>query len=469
MQADEYLPTEEQESLPPHDLQVEKSILGAILTDPTLLSDTIVKIKAGAKAFYHLPHQLIYETMLELFDDDISIDAITLRERLAVWGKLDQIGGDAYLGHIQDVLTSTQNLGDWIGILIGKFVIRNVIRFCAETQQGAYAVNGNAEKFLAQFEQDALAIRGSAESVNTFVNIRSTIDSLIEDYNNAATNQTAQGIQTGFADLDRLSGGLMPQELIILAGLRSTGKTTLALNIAYNMAEQGVGVGIVSLETSGKKLIHRLACYSGQISGAELLRGENVDVNAPKVTAAMGKIVSFSQNIFICERGDMSSSELQAVCRRMHQKGARVFVVDYMQLLNCPGKSEYDKITAASKFGKRLAKTLNCPVILISALNRESEKGQKPRKPRMSDFRSSGQIEYDADKAWLLYDPEFRDDFKNEESRNVCLNFAKNKDGPTGEITLTFFPRQFRMTSAARIADEDVQNNPQLQVPYADD
>lgn len=465
MATEDYLPSESESPLPPHDEQVEKSILGSILIDPSLLPEAITKIRPGAKAFYDMRHATIYETMLELFDDDVPIDPVTLRERLKVWGKLDEIGGDSYLGHIQDVVTSTQNAATWINLLLGKFIIRNIIAFCSAISQSAYSVNGASEKFLSDFEQGALAIRGGAESSNTFVNIRGAISELIDDYNNAAEQQAAHGIQTGFVDLDRINGGLMAQELVILAGLRSMGKTTLALNIAYNIAEQGTGVGIVSLETSGKKLIHRLACYSGHISGSELLRGHNVDVNAPKVTTAMGKIISFSERISICERGDMSGAELQAVCRRMHQKGARVFVIDYLQLLNCSGRSEYEKITNASKFGKRLAKMLNCPVIMVSALNRESEKGQKPRKPRMADLRASGQIEYDADKAWLLYDPQFREDFHNEESRTVCLNFAKNKDGPTGEVSLTFFPRQFRMTSVSKISDDDVQS----QMPYADD
>jgi replicative DNA helicase len=468
--------TSSADRLPPHDEGAERAVLGSILIDPSVnIHEVILHLKNGSDVFFDHRHRLIFNTMLELFDDDVPIDTVTLYERLNIWGKSEQAGGVSYISTLADAVTSTQNLKTWMQIILGKYIVRNVLAFCTERAQAAFGVNGNSEQFLSQFEHDALAIRGSAESCASTVDVHSSISSLLVDYENAANNSAPVGIQTGFIDLDRLGGGMMEQELIILAGLRSTGKTTLALNIAYNVAMAGIGVGIISLETSGKKLIHRLACYSGEISGSDLMRGRNLDTNAPKVTAAFGRIISFQERLLICERADMSTTELGALCRRMHQRGARLFIIDYLQLLNTQGKSEYERITAASKFGKRLAKSLNAPVILLSALNRESEKGNKPRKPRLSDLRASGQIEYDADKAWLLYDPEFKEEFNNEESRHVALDFAKNKDGPTGTVNLTFFPKQFRMASAASVSDDyvppHIYHEPQQQagLPYADD
>jgi len=437
-------------------MDAEAGILGCILTEPErCLADTIVALKPGPMAFYHLPHRQIFETMLELFDDGSAIDTVTLCERLKLWEKLDECGGMSYIVQLANNVPSTQNLSDYINLVLNKFLLRRVIVLCIETTTGAYKVNGQAEDFLSKFEQDVMGVRASTESASAFVDVKDTIQQLQADYEEAIQRNTPSGIQTGYPDIDRLNGGLMAQELIIVAGLRSTGKTSLALNIALNVAKSGICVGIISLETSGKKLMHRISCFSAEVSGGALMRGHATREEIQKVTTAFSRINALSDKLLVSERGDITLAELGAIVRRMHQRGARLFIIDYLQLMQCPGRSEYEKITAGSRFAKNLCKSIDAPLILISSLNRESERGQKqPRAPRLSDLRASGQIEYDADKAWLLYDPQFRDDFSNERQRTVRLNFAKNKDGPTGELDLVFFPQQFRFGSASRSDDE---------------
>lgn len=416
---------------------------------PQCLAECICRLRPGQTAFYDLRNQTIFQTMLELYDDGVPIDLVTLTERLQTWGTLEQVGGMTYIATLPDNVPSAANLPNYLDIVMNKFMLRRTISVCTEAVGNAYEANGHSPNFLSELESNVLGIRSQTEAAGAYTDILRTVHELNADYDAAHTQHRMPGILTGFTDLDHICGGMMPQEMIVLAGMPSAGKTTLALNIAYNVAAAGSSVGFISLETSGKKLVHRLACYVGEVEGGKLLRGQAEAEDVSRISTAFGNLVGVSSRLMLSEAGQPNVREVEATARRMVQRGAQLIVVDYLQLLYSPGaKSEYDQTTQASKAIKGIARSLNVPVIVVSAFNREPVKGQKPRPPKLSDLRMSGQIEYDADKGLLLYDPEFRTEFNpHEATRKVACRVAKQKDGPLGTIELTFFPRQFRMES----------------------
>lgn len=446
--------------LPPHDPDAEMAVLGCILLDAkTCVPECLLKLRGGPEMFYDLRHQEIYRAMISLFEAMKPVDSVTLLGRLRNDQMLEQVGGLAFIQGLPDVVTSASNLEEYLDAVQKKHLLRCIIRTCTDTVSTAYETNGEAREFLDKFETDALSIRRSTESFGGFVDIKAMQQELTVDYENAYTRQSAIGLHTGFKDLDRVGGGMMEQEMIVVAGLRSTGKTSLAATIAFNVARAGTGVGLVSLETSGKKMVHRMACAAGQFDGSLLMRGVSTEADAPKVKVGFARLAACRDRLFIHDKGPLSPNQVGAICRRMYQAGARLFVIDYLQLLLAPGQKEYDRTTFSSKAVKNIAKELNCPVIVLSGLSRDSDK--EKRRPRLSDLRASGQIEYDADKAWLLSTKESKEE--NLPMRQVILDVAKNKDGPTGELTLMFFASQFRMESCAAVDDADVPAQQEFQ------
>jgi replicative DNA helicase len=439
--------------LPPWDADAEKSVLGCILQEPqSCMAECVLKLRSGPDSFYDLRHQTIYRAMVELYDDRKPIDTVILHEHLNAGKQLENVGGTGYVSELADYGVHF-NIAEYLDIVLRKYLLRKIINLCVESVASAYEANGEARECLDRFEAQALAIRSNVEPVGGIADIRAVQCQLEADYDLAYTKQSAVGIHTGFTDLDHRSGGMMEQEMIILAGLRSTGKTSLAASIAFNVARAGIGVGFISLETSAKKLVHRLGCNAGQFDGSLLLRGLNAETVLGKATVGFDRLRACQQHLLISDAGPLSPIQLAAICRRMFQAGARLFVVDYLQLLNCPGQKEYDRATYASKAIKNLAKELNCPVIALCSLSRDSDK--EARRPRLSDLRASGQIEYDADKVWLLSNADAKE--SDSAVRGVVLDVAKNKDGPTGDLRLTFFANEFRMASGSRIEDEHQQ------------
>ena len=204
------------------------------------------------------------------------------------------------------------------------------------------------------------------------------------------------------------------------------------------------------METSAKKLVHRIQCMLGQVVGGGFLRGNITEGEVVKMNSGARHLTAIHKHLILHDSGSMNESTLMATMRRDHQAGARLFVVDYLQLLQSRGETDTERATSASKCLKHMACELDCPVITISSLSRQNA-SQKPRKPVMSDLRQSGQIEFDADKVWLLWCGDV-----TAEVREVELGVAKSKDGELGDVNLTFFAGEFRMESASRVFDSDV-------------
>ncbi len=438
------------ERLPPHSPEAEKGVLGCILLSPNeSIIECVSALRIGKEAFYDLRHQVIYENIVAMSEQRQPIDIITLQQWMKDNGELEMVGGILYLSALPETVPSSSNLGYYLEIVLEKFTLRKLIATCTGVIRRVYEYEGEFNEFLNGVEREILSIRQSIESGNRGIaDITKIQEQLQQEYEDAAGGKTPMGLLTGFPDLDRISGGMMPQEMIVLAGLRSTGKTSLALNIATNVARQEVTVGVISLETSAKKIVHRKLCTLGQMNGGKLQRGDVTDELIRKATIAQSEMKKIRSRILISDDGNQTTQGVSTTARRMYQRGARLIIIDMLQLINGKGKDENEKTADASKQIKGLAKELDIPIIILSSMNRESAK--EIRRPRLSDLRNSGQIESDADKVYLLYS----ESENNNPIRDVKMDIAKNKDGELGTVTFTFFAPQFRMGSQTKIETE---------------
>ncbi|MCL4789054.1 MAG: replicative DNA helicase [Verrucomicrobia bacterium] len=450
--------------LPPHAPEAEQGVLGCVLLSPNdCLGQCIEKLKTGPEVFYDLRHQTIYTALLEMFDRREAIDVITLQQRLKDRQLLDQIGGIPYLNALQDTVPSAANLAYYLEIVLEKFVLRKMIQTCTDIVGRVYDYEGEVDALLDEVERDVLRIsesrvQGGTEGVKQLVH---RAIGTIENYFNR--QGLLGGLATGFADLDRMSDGLHGGEMIVIAARPSMGKTSLAMNIAEHVVLQDkLPVGVFSLEMTAESLVLRMLCSNARVNLRNIREGFMPESDFPKLTSAAGRLSNAP--LFIDDTPGLSILQLRARARRLWQQhGIKLFVVDYLQLLHSTARRSQEnrqqEIADISSGIKALAKELNVPVIVLSQLNRELER-DKSRKPRLSDLRESGAIEQDADVVGLLYKPSADDDEGGaaEEPDGVPVNLliAKQRNGPTGDVNLTFLKPYTRFESAAKVSDADV-------------
>lgn len=446
--------------LPPHSLEAEQGVLGCILISPNQsLGVCVEKLKTGSKAFYDLRHQHLFENMVDMWDSKQPIDLITLQQRLKDKNELDAVGGLAYLAALPEAVPSAANLEYYLDIVQEKSVLRKMIQTCTGVITQIYDFEGEVDQLMDDVERQVLKISEEREettlrSVKELVNKAITT---IEEYHQRQGMLT--GVSTGFPDLDKLTSGLHGGEMVVLAARPSMGKTSLAMNIAESVvAEQQLPVGVFSLEMTAESLILRMLCSRARVNLRDIREGFLAERDFPRLTGAAGKMSNAP--LFIDDTPGLSILQLRARARRMTQQhGIKLFVIDYLQLLHSTAKradNRQQEIADISNGIKALAKELNVPVIVLSQLNREVEK-EKNRKPRLSDLRESGAIEQDADLVALLYKPSGGDDDEGpkeeQESLPVNLIIAKQRNGPTGEVNLTFFKGYTRFESASKVSE----------------
>jgi replicative DNA helicase len=452
--------------LPPHDLQMEMGVLGCALLDPNqCIGECIEKLKDdGKSAFYDLRHQTIYETLAGMFNARHPVDLITVQQNLKDRQLLEQIGGIAYLSQLQDAVPSTANLSYYLDHVREKYLLRKLIQTCTAVVGRIYDYEGEVDELLDEVEKEILHVNESREQ-NEVKDVKKLVNEAlvtIEHFFNRKGELS--GIATGFPDLDKMTDGLHGGEMIIVAARPSMGKTSLAMNIAEHVSlEAGLPVGVFSLEMSASSLILRMLCSLARVNMRSIRDGFMSESDFPKLMSASGRLAG--AKLLIDDTAGLSILQLRARARRMHQQhGIKLFVVDYLQLLNSTARraqeNRQQEIADISSGIKALAKELNVPIIVLSQLNRELEK-DKSRKPRLSDLRESGSIEQDADLVGLLYKPNAGDDddaAATEESDGIPVNFliAKQRNGPTGDVNLTFLKPYTRFESAAKFSDEDV-------------
>jgi replicative DNA helicase len=450
--------------LPPHSMEAEMGVLGCVLLSPNdALSQCIEKFKTGGELFYDLRHRLIYELLVAMYDQKEAIDLVTVPQRLKDLNQLEAVGGLAYLASLPDAVPSAANLSYYADIVREKHLLRRMIQTCTSVVARVYEHEGEVDALLDEVERDVLRIseeRAEADTQTIKDLVRGAITT-IEDFHQRQGMLT--GLATGFPDFDRMTSGLRGGEMIVIAARPSMGKTSLAMNIAEHVAvEERLPVAVFSLEMTAESLVLRMLCSRSRVNLRSIRDGFLAERDFPKLTGAAGKLSG--SPLFVEDSPALSILQLRAKARRMHQQhGIKLFVIDYLQLLHSTARraeNRQQEIADISNGIKALAKELDVPVIVLSQLNREVEK-ERNRKPRLSDLRESGAIEQDADLVALLYKPSSGDEDEGgggaeSDSEQVNLLIAKQRNGPTGEVELTFFKGYTRFESKAKVSADDM-------------
>ncbi len=435
--------------VPPQNIEAEESLLSAILVDNTALLEVVETLSAAD--FYRTSHQKIYEAMTDLFDKAEPIDLVTLNNHLKEKGRLEAVGGSAFLARLVDVVPLAANAQHYARIVHDKAVLRRLIEKANAISKRCFQEQGPADE-IVDFAENAIFEVTDKKASQAFYPLHKLIDGNISFLEEKQKNKSlVTGVPTGFRQLDNLTSGLQNSDLIILAARPSMGKTALALNIARNAAvEAGVPVAVFSLEMSKEQLSLRLLCSEARIDSSRLRSGFLTDEDWHRVTDAASDLSDAP--IFIDDSASLSAMEVRAKARRLKMdKGIGLIVIDYLQLMQGRAGAERRdlEISDISRSLKALAKEINLPVIALSQLNRMLEQ-RTDRRPRLSDLRESGALEQDADVVAFIY----RDEVYNKEENNpnkgtAEIILAKQRNGPTGDVRLAFLNAYTRFENLA--------------------
>ncbi|MEK9209586.1 MAG: replicative DNA helicase, partial [Patescibacteria group bacterium] len=397
--------------------------------------------------FYRKTHQLIYETMFELFKKNEPIDILSVSARLKEKGKLEEINGYAYLAQLVNSVPTASNVGHYAEIVRQKSLRRRLIEASNQIQQLGYEEDQNIEDIIDRSEKTIFGI--STKSLKQrFIKVKSALEEAWERIDSLKSSDQLRGIPTGFAGLDHLLAGLQKSDLIILAARPSLGKTSLALDIARNAAcSYNIPVGIFSLEMSTQQLIDRFIASTAFVDLWKLRTGRlsTQGDDFLRIKDAMEKLSNAP--IFIDDEASSNILQMRAMARRLQaEHGLGLLIVDYLQLM-VPRRetdSMVQQITEISRSLKGLAKELNVPVLAISQLSRAVEQRHPPI-PRLSDLRDSGSIEQDADVVAFIYrEDKYRE---NSDRKNIAeIHIEKHRNGPTGKVELYFNPEKVTFT-----------------------
>ncbi len=443
-----------EEGLPPHSIEAERGVLGCVLIEPHCLDACISRFKAGSSVFYDAKHRRIYEAMVTLADDAVAIDLISLRQELADSLVLQQCGGLTYISALPEATPSAANLEHYLSILVQKFALRTIIASCAALSLKAQD-GGNISAALSSAESLIASAASQLTDSSTTHPVSELLPAAVAKIESLHASQGAiQGVATGFPDLDVMARGLKPGEVFVVAGRPSSGKSSFAMNIADHAAVTcGVPTGVLSLEMTAESLMLRLLCARARASGSRVMDGTCTEVEFGRLATAAAQINQAP--LYIDDEGGITDLQLKAKARRMKQAyGIQFLVIDYLQLMHSARKtnSRQEEVATMSAGIRALAKELRIPIVLLSQLNRDIEKGGN-RRPRMSDLRESGAIEQDADLVGLLYAPKESPSDEGEQAAFatlINLSIAKNRNGPTGEVRLVFLKPFTRFESASK-------------------
>jgi replicative DNA helicase len=402
--------------------------------------------------------------MAAMFNSREAVDLITVQQKLKDNQLLEQIGGIAYLSQLQDAVPSAANLAYYLEIVREKYLLRKMISTCTEVVGRVYDYEGDVDALMDEVERDVLRIsesRAQGDVLTTKDLVNKAIGT-IENY--FSRKGVLSGIATGFPDLDRMTDGLHGAEMIVIAARPSMGKTAFSMNIAEHVAINAKKpVAIFSLEMSSQQLVQRLLCSRARVNLGNVRNGFLAERDFHSLTTHASKLAD--SPIFIDDTPGISILELKAKARRMKtQHKIELIVIDYLQLLRSTSRRAQDnrqlEIAEISAGIKALAKELSLPIIVIAQLNRnpESRTGDSKGRPRLSDLRESGSIEQDADMVGLLVREEYyadTDEEKAETEGKATLIIAKQRNGPVGEVALTFLKEYTRFEDRARDAEPE--------------
>ena len=425
--------------VPPHSLEAEQSVLGGLMIDNSTWDQVADRVIADD--FYRRDHRLIFNAVGELAERSQPCDAVTVSEFLGRRGELDDAGGLGYLGQLAKDTPSAANIKAYADIVRERATLRALIQIGGEIATSGYAADGReAGDLLDEAEQKVFQIaeRGKRRG-SGFVELRrilpGTVDRLDELF---SSDGHITGISTGFDDLDRMTAGLQPGDLVIVAGRPSMGKTSFAMNIAEHAAISGrKPVAIFSMEMSAEQLSFRMISSLGRVNQSHLRTGNFSDEDWHRINAAV--TIMSEAKIFIDDTPALNPTEVRARSRRLSREhGLGLIVLDYLQLMGVAGNTENraTELSLISRSLKALAKELKLPIVALSQLNRSVEQ-RTDKRPVMSDLRESGALEQDADLIAFIY----RDEVYNKETMRkgiADIIVAKQRNGPIGEVQLTF-------------------------------
>jgi len=434
----------------PHNLEAERSILGAVLLDNHALNAAVERLRS--EDFFLPQHRYIYERMVQLGENQQAIDTITLMEDLARRGELDAAGGVAYLSQLADGLPRVTNVEHYARIVKEKAILRNLIHSTAAIQEQALAAGDDADVILDRAESQIFQLaedRVKAGLIGVKDLVKEGFERLEKIF---SEGRRITGLATGYASLDNETAGLQASELVILAARPSMGKTALALNIAENVAlRERKPVAIFSLEMSKESLLLRLLSSQARVDAHKFRTGHLNRDDWGKITSSLAELGEAP--IWIDDSASSTVLEMGAKARRLKRdRGLSLVIVDYIQLvvptLNRRSANRQEEVSSISRALKALAKELKVPVLVLSQLTRAPER--EDRKPQLADLRESGAIEQDADVVLFINRPNFyKTDIPDEERAKAELIIAKQRNGPTGSLNFVFLSRHTRFEEAA--------------------
>ena len=467
--ADKPLPLGQQRSLAPltidrvlpNSMDAEVAVLGAMLLSPRE-AGLVARERLTEQHFYYAAHQVVFREIAALQDAMQAVDLVTLTQRLQNKNQLEEVGGAAYVSDLVTRVPTAANVEHYIDIVYEKFLLRQLIGAAHDIISRSFEQQEDVREWVDEVEQQIFNI--TAEKARTGTPpIKDLTKSAMAHIERLYEQRGAiEGLPTGYHDLDRLTSGFHPGNVVVIAGRPSMGKTALAMNIAEHVAlDQNKAVAVFSLEMAADELVKRILCSRGKVNLRSIRDGFPSERDHHRLTVVASQLMKAP--LYIDDSAGLTINQVRARARRMKsQFDIKLIVVDYLQLMRSPTRraelNRQVEIADISAGVKALAKELSVPIVLLSQLNRQPE-SREGGKPRLSDLRESGAIEQDADVVGLLVRPEvYADELeeKGAEEGKATLIIAKQRNGPTGEVELTFLKDFTRFEDAARVAPEDV-------------
>ncbi|HEY8341855.1 MAG TPA: replicative DNA helicase [Calditerricola sp.] len=434
--------------MPPHNIEAEQAVLGAVFLEKEALITAMEIVRP--EDFYRLAHQRIFQCMIDLLERGEPVDLVTVTAELQSRKWLEEVGGVSYLTDLANAVPTAANVEYYARIVEEKALLRRLIRVATQIASTGYGETEDVGEILSQAERSILEI-SQRRSRGQFVSIKDVLLETYEKIEFLATHRgEVTGVASGYPDLDRMTSGFQPSDLIIVAARPSVGKTAFALNIAQNVGIRGETVAIFSLEMSAQQLVTRMLCAEGNLEAHKLRTGYLEEDDWERLTMAISTLARAP--IFIDDTPNITVTEIRSKLRRLKaERGLSLVVIDYLQLIQ--GRSRYaenrqQEISEISRSLKGIARELHVPVIALSQLSRAVEQRQDKR-PILSDIRESGSIEQDADIVAFLY----RDDYYDPETdrKNIVeVIIAKQRNGPTGKVELVFLKEYNKFVSLDR-------------------
>ena len=436
--------------LPPQNLDAERAVIGSLLLDPQLCDDVVVQLRAGD--FYSEANRRLFAHIVAMHDEGGRVDMTLLVERLRGAGHFEAVGGAAYLAEIAHCVPVAAHAMYYAAIVRDKATLRELIHASTDILRDAWDPTLEPREVLDRAEEGVLAVNDRRDS-SQIVNIHDLMLEAFAEIDARLQHGATPGVPTGLKDLDNLTGGLHPSELVILAARPSMGKTALALNIAeYATVESQVPTLFVSLEMSRLELAHRLLCSQGKIDSEKFRRNMISSADRRKLVEASAKISQAP--LFIDDTPSRTVTGIGASARRLKRKEKlQLLVIDYLQLIE-PDNSKDPRQEQVAKMTRRLkglARELQIPVLCLAQLNRQADTGKEGNRPRLSHLRESGAIEQDADVVMFIHrEAEENRDQPKPDCDEAEVMVAKQRNGPTGDVKLAWFRKFTRFENLAR-------------------